>query len=95
LKIVSYLFHIAPSRNIGGFCFIRIFIVYLWNKIKDMSKKLPFAVNYTQEMSDNFNKELKESGKCGMKNPNFYGKWNLLEYGTPEYDKAFSKRKNK
>jgi hypothetical protein len=50
-----------------------------------MKKKLPFVVSYTQEMSDQFNKELKESGKCPMTNPEFYGKWDLVEVGTPEY----------
>jgi hypothetical protein len=61
-----------------------------------MKTKLPFTVNYTKEMSEKFNKELKESGKCSMKNPNFYGNWNLVEVGTSEYDKSFSsKRKSK
>jgi hypothetical protein len=56
-----------------------------------MQNKLPFVVEYTQEMSDKFNKELKKSGKCGVKNPDFYGKWKLVEFGTPEYDKVFNK----
>jgi len=61
-----------------------------------MKTKLPFTVNYTKEMSEKFNKELKESGKCGMKNPNFYGNWNLVEVGSSDYSKAFSgKRKTK
>ena len=60
-----------------------------------MKTKLPFVVNYTKEMSTKFNEELKESGKCNVSNPNFYGKWNLVEYGTPEYDEAFSKKRNK
>ena len=55
-----------------------------------MKNKLPFVVEYTQEMSDKFNKELRESGKCDVQNPDFYGKWNLVEFGTPEYDKVFN-----
>jgi hypothetical protein len=58
-----------------------------------MKTKLPFTVNYTKEMSEKFNKELKESGNCGMKNPNFYGNWNLVEVGTSDYDKAFANKK--
>jgi hypothetical protein len=57
-----------------------------------MTTKLPFVVNYTKEMSDKFNKEFKESGRGGMKNPDFYGKWDLVEVGTPEYELAFSKK---
>jgi hypothetical protein len=57
-----------------------------------MMNKLPFTVTYTQEMTDKFNKDLKESGKCGVKNPKFYGKWDLVECGTSEYDQAFSKK---
>ncbi len=60
-----------------------------------MKSKLPFKVTYTQEMSDKFNKELKESGRCGMKNPDFYGNWNPLEVGTPEYELAFKQRRPK
>jgi hypothetical protein len=61
-----------------------------------MKTKLPFVVNYTQEMSDKFNKEFKESGKCSMKDPDFYGNWDLVEVGTPEYELAFKeKRKTK
>lgn len=54
-----------------------------------MKKKLPFVVNYTQEMSDQFNKELKESGKCSMTDPTFYEKWDLVTFGTSEYDERF------
>ncbi len=57
-----------------------------------MKNKLPFVVEYTKEMSDKFNKELKESGKCAVKNPDFYGKWNLVEFGTHEYELEFSKK---
>lgn len=60
-----------------------------------MKSKLPFTVNYTKEMSEKFNKELKESGKCPMTDPNFYGNWTTYEVGTPEYEAAFSKRKSK
>jgi len=60
-----------------------------------MKSKLPFVVNYTKEMSDKFNKDLKESGTCPVKNPDFYGNWNLVEVGTPEYEEVFKKRKNK
>jgi hypothetical protein len=28
-----------------------------------------------------------------MKNPDFYGKWDLVEVGTPEYELAFSKKR--
>ena len=58
-----------------------------------MKKKLPFVVNYTQEMSDQFNKELKESGKCPISDPKFYGKWDLVEVGTPEYDERVKVRR--
>ena len=60
-----------------------------------MKSKLPFVVNYTKDDSEKFNKELKDSGRCTMKNPDFYGKWNLVEVGTTEYDVAFKKKKNK
>lgn len=60
-----------------------------------MTTKLPFTFNYTKEMSDSFNKEFKESGKCSVQNPDFYGKWNLVECGTPEYVEAFSKKRTK
>jgi hypothetical protein len=46
-------------------------------------------------MSDKFNKELKESGLCGMKNPDFYGNWKPLEVGTPEYELALKVKKHK
>ena len=62
-------------------------------KLKIMKKKLPFVVNYTQEMSDQFNKELKESGKCPISDPKFYGKWDLVEVGTPEYDERVKVRR--
>jgi hypothetical protein len=51
-----------------------------------MKKELPFVVNYTKEMSDKFNKELMESGYCPMSNPKFYGKWDLVEVGSAEYN---------
>lgn len=51
-----------------------------------MEKKIPFVVNYTKEMSDKFNKELKESGNCPITDPKFYGKWDLLDVGSPEYN---------
>jgi hypothetical protein len=60
-----------------------------------MKSKLPFKFNYTQEMSDKFNKELKESGKCAVSNPAFFGNWNLYKAGTPEYELAFSKKQNR
>ena len=77
--------------------FFKIFIVYLYdnNKQGAMKTKLPFNFNYTQEMSDKFNKELKESGVCGMKNPDFYDNWDLLEVGTPEYELALKQRRTK
>ena len=60
-----------------------------------MKTKLPFTVTYTQEMSDKFNKELKESGKCAVTNPKFQGKWDLDEYGTTDYDTMFKKKRTK
>ncbi len=60
---------------------------------EDKKTELPFVVKYTKENSIKFNKELKESGKCAMKNPDFYGNWDLFEVGTPEYDLAFSKKR--
>lgn len=51
-----------------------------------MKKKLPFVVNYTEEMSKEFNKKLMESGSCPMSNPKFYGKWDLVEFGCPKYN---------
>jgi hypothetical protein len=60
-----------------------------------MKSKLPFVVNYTKEDSEKFNKELKESGKCPMTNPNFYGNWTTYEVGTPEYEKVISKKRKK
>jgi hypothetical protein len=46
-------------------------------------------------MSDKFNEELRESGRCGMKNPDFYGNWKPLQVGTPEYELAFKQRRFK
>lgn len=60
-----------------------------------MKSKLPFTFEYTKEMSESFNKKLKESGKCSVKNPDFYGNWNVVKFGTPEYDFAFSKKRTK
>jgi len=60
-----------------------------------MTTKLPFTFNYTKEMSESFNRELKESGKCSVQNPDFYGKWDMVKFGTPEYDVAFSKKRTK
>jgi hypothetical protein len=57
-----------------------------------MKKKLPFVVVYTKEMSDKFNKELKESGKCPVQNPKFYGEWDLLEVGSVEYNEKLKVR---
>ena len=58
-----------------------------------MSSKLPFVVVYTKEMSDKFNKELMESKTCPMTNPKFYGKWELLEVGSPEYNEKLKVRR--
>jgi len=52
-----------------------------------MSKKIPFVVHYTQAMSDAFNLELKQSGRCFITNPKFYGKWDLVQVGSPEYNR--------
>lgn len=60
-----------------------------------MATKLPFNFNYTKQMSESFNKEFKESGKCSVQNSDFYGKWNTVKFGTPEYDVAFSKKRVK
>lgn len=60
-----------------------------------MTTKLPFTFNYTKEMSESFNKDLKESGKCSVQNPDFYGNWNLVKCGTPEYDVVFGKKRTK
>lgn len=60
-----------------------------------MKTKLPFTVTYTKEMSEKFNKDLKSSGKCSVKNPKFYGDWDLVEFGTPEYESAFRKKRTK
>ena len=46
---------------------------------------VPFEVKYTKEDFLKFNKELKESGRCRVLNPKFYGEWDLVEVGTPEY----------
>ena len=61
---------------------------------EEKKSKIPFVVVYTQEMSDKFNKELRESGKCPMKDPDFYGNWTMLEVGTPEYELAIKKKRN-
>ena len=60
-----------------------------------MKSKVPFQVNYTQEMSNKFNKDHKESGNCSVQNPDFYGKWNLLEVGSEDYKNAFGKTNKK
>jgi hypothetical protein len=35
--------------------------------------------------------ELKESGKCPVQNPKFYEPWNMVEYGTEEYEQQLLK----
>jgi hypothetical protein len=40
-------------------------------------------------MSDKFNKELMESKTCPVSNPKFYEKWDLVSFGTPEYNERF------
>ena len=32
--------------------------------------------------------KLKESGECPVQNPKFYEPWNMVEYGTEEYESA-------
>ena len=54
-----------------------------------------FDFTYTKEQSEKFRKELKESGICPIKNPYFYTTWNMVTYGTKEYDERFNKIKNK
>lgn len=54
-----------------------------------MKKKIPFVVNYTKEMSDKFNEQLKVSGSCAITDPKFYEKWDLVTFGTSEYDERF------
>lgn len=56
-------------------------------KLKIMKKKLPFVVKYTKEMSKEFNKKLMES--CPMTDTTFYEKWDLVTFGTSEYDERF------
>ena len=68
---------------------------YLFNIFLIMESKLPFVFTYTKEMSEKFNKEFRESGKCPIKDPNFYGNWTTYEFGTPEYEEAFKKVKPK
>ncbi len=52
-----------------------------------------FDFTYTKEQSEKFRQELKESGKCPIKNPYFYTSWNMATYGTEEYDERFKKPK--
>ena len=54
-----------------------------------MKKKIPFVVNYTKEMSDKFNKQRKVSGSFPVTDPTFYEKWDLVTFGTSEYDERF------
>ena len=60
-----------------------------------MTTKLPFTFKYTKEMSESLNSLLKDSGKCSVQNPDFYGKWDMVKFGTSEYDVAFSKKRTK
>lgn len=32
--------------------------------------------------------KLKESGECPVQDPKFYEPWNMVEYGTEEYESA-------
>ena len=32
--------------------------------------------------------ELKESGQCPVQDPKFYEPWNMVEFGTEEYESA-------
>jgi len=42
-------------------------------------------------MSEEFNKNLKDSGLCAMTNPNFFKTWNLTEYDSDEFKQEDSK----
>jgi|694.fasta_scaffold25520_12 hypothetical protein len=46
---------------------------------------------FTREDLVKFMDELKESGKCSVQDPNFYKPWNMVEYGTKEYEQEVSK----
>lgn len=46
---------------------------------------------YTNQLSEEFNKNLESSGSSAMTNPNFFEKWNLTEYGSDEFKKQDSK----
>lgn len=35
--------------------------------------------------------ERKESGQCPVQDPKFYEPWNMVEYGTEEYEKELQK----
>lgn len=35
--------------------------------------------------------KLKESGECPVQDPKFYEPWNMVEYGTEEYEKELQK----
>ena len=54
-------------------------------------KNFEVKYRYTKEMSDKFLSDFKSSGKCSVKNPDFYGNWNWKKYGTEEYKNAFKK----
>lgn len=58
-----------------------------------MKTKVPFTFDYTKEMSEAFNKEFKQSGECSVQNPDFFGNWDLVKYGTPEYTQVFDKKR--
>ena len=58
-----------------------------------METKKIFDFNYTKEQSEKFRKELKESGNYPIKNPYFYTTWDMVTYGTKDYDERFKKTK--
>ena len=52
--------------------------------------KLP-GFNYTPFTREDLVKnmlERKESGECPVQDPKFYEPWNMVEYGTEEYESA-------
>ncbi|WP_396164940.1 hypothetical protein [Flavobacterium sp.] len=55
--------------------------------------KLP-GFNYTPFTREDLVKnmlERKESGQCPVQDPKFYEPWNMVEYGTEEYEKELQK----
>ena len=58
-----------------------------------MKPKVTLTNRYTVEELREEALKLRDSGKCSVKDPKFYEPWNMVKFGTEEYNKAFNRKK--